>query len=80
MIDADDVVYIAPLPDGPIMVLDGVSALIWQTITDPVGATDTEVAAHVAAATGQRPDDIAGHVTSFLDDLVRRGVIIGADD
>ena len=26
----DDVVYVAPLPDGPIAVLDGIAAFIWE--------------------------------------------------
>lgn len=76
VIDEDDIVYVAPLPDGPLLVLDGVSALIWQTLCD-THIDDTVV--HVADATGQRPEDIAGHVDAFVTDLVRRGALVRVD-
>ncbi|MEJ1088256.1 PqqD family protein [Microbacterium sp. Mu-80] len=76
VIDEDDVVYVAPLPDGPILVLDGVSALIWQAVRDP---QIDDAVAHVAASTAQRSEDIAGHVEDFVDDLVRRGVLTYVD-
>ncbi|WP_206822927.1 PqqD family peptide modification chaperone [Microbacterium esteraromaticum] len=76
MIDDDGVVYVAPLPDGPILVLDGVSALIWQTVCD---SQIDDAVAYVADATGQRPEDIAGHVDAFVTDLVRRGALVVDD-
>ncbi|MBY6060287.1 PqqD family peptide modification chaperone [Microbacterium esteraromaticum] len=76
MIDEDGVVYVAPLPDGPILVLDGVSALIWQTVCD---SQVDDAVAYVADATGQRPDDIAGHIEAFIDGLVRRGALVRID-
>lgn len=77
VIDDGDVIYAAPLPDGPIIVLDGISALIWRVVGDPDVA---DVTAHVAEATGEHPDDIAPHVATFLDDLVRFGLAVSADD
>ncbi|MBN7793406.1 PqqD family peptide modification chaperone [Microbacterium sp. 2216-1] len=76
VIDEDDIVYVAPLPDGPVLVLDGVSALIWQTALDP---QIDDTVAYVADATGQRPEDIAGHVEAFVTDLVRRGALVVDD-
>lgn len=76
VIDEEGVVYVAPLPDGPILVLDGVSALIWQTVCDP---QIDDAVAHVADATGQRPDDIARDVDAFVTDLVRRGALVLVD-
>ncbi len=45
----DDVVYVAPLPDGPIAVLDGIAAFIWD---ETLGTEREHVASRVAAATG----------------------------
>jgi Coenzyme PQQ synthesis protein D (PqqD) len=67
------VVYAAPLPDGPITVLDGVAALIWR---EAQGAPRERVASGVAAATGEDVGSIAAHVDGFLDELLVRGLLL----
>lgn len=72
VIEDDGVVYAATLPGGPIVVLDGVAALIWSEAC----AGDREsIAERVAAATDASADDIRGHVDSFVADLVARGLL-----
>ncbi len=74
--DRDDdgaVVYLAPLPDGPARVLNGVGSLIWLEAT----STDTsvDVVERVAALVDRPPDTIRAEVDSFLADLVAAGLL-----
>lgn len=68
----DDVVYAAFLPAGPIVVLDGIAALIWTETT--LGDRE-DVAEKVAAATGSTAEEIRPHVDAFVDELVARGLL-----
>lgn len=69
----DGVVYVAPLPDGPISVLDGIAALIWDAALE----VDREVLAEaIAAATATPVAQVEGSVIEFVDDLVRRGLLV----
>ncbi len=67
------VVYLAPLPDGPIRVLNGVGSLIWLEAT----STDTpvDVVDRVAALVDRPPAAIRTEVDSFLADLVAAGLL-----
>ena len=67
------VVYLAPLPDGPVQVLNGVGSLIWLEAT----STDTsvDVVERVAALVDRPPDTIRAEVDSFLADLVAAGLL-----
>ena len=67
-----DTVYAAYLPAGPIVVLDGIAALIWKTACDGPAATIVD---RVAAATDASVDDIRTEVDAFVADLVRRGLL-----
>ena len=68
-----DIVYAAPLPDGPIMVLEGIAALIWREATArPRGS----VADVVAATTGQDAASIRAYVDVFIDEMVARGLLV----
>ena len=68
-----DVVYAAPLPDGPILVLEGVAALIWLEATaEPRGS----VADVVATATGQDAASIRSYVEGFIDEMISRGLLV----
>ena len=75
--DRDDedgvVVYLAPLPEGPVQVLNGVGSLIWLAAT----STDTplEVVERVAALVDRPPDTIRADVDSFLAGLVAAGLL-----
>jgi hypothetical protein len=79
--DQDDedgvVVYLAPLPDGPVQILNGVGSLIWLEAT----STDTpvDVVERVAALVERPPDAIRAEVNSFLGDLVAAGLLEPVD-
>jgi hypothetical protein len=72
VIDDDLTVYLAPLPDGPVMVLDGVAALIWVEATTAPAAGWRR---RVAEAFGEPEERIAGDVAAFVTDLCGRGLI-----
>jgi hypothetical protein len=67
------VTYLARLPDGPIMVLEDTSALIWGQAVD---CEEGDVVAVVAAAAGAQVADIRDDVERFLADLVRNGLLL----
>jgi hypothetical protein len=67
-----DAVYAAHLPDGPIAVLEGTAALIWDEACS--GERET-IADRVAEATGAAADEIRSDVESFVDQLVAQGLL-----
>jgi hypothetical protein len=71
-VEEDGVVYAAVLPDGPIVVLDGVAGVIWSEACNGQGST---IADRVAAVTDASAADIRADVESFVDELVRRGLL-----
>lgn len=65
-------VFVAPLPNGPVAVLPGESALIWLAAVEGTGGVvDT-----VAEDTGHPPERIREDVESFVDELIGRGLLI----
>jgi hypothetical protein len=72
IVEEDVVVYAAILPGGPIAVLDDVAAVIWTEACNGPGST---IADRVAAVTGSTAVDIRDEVESFVDELVRRGLL-----
>lgn len=73
VVERDDIVYVATLPEGPALVLEGTAALIWRTAC--TGSAETLVR-RVARASGQPSADIAESVLGFVDELVARGCLI----
>lgn len=73
--DADHVarIYVAPLPDGPLLCLEGTGAIIWE---EAVRAGESSVVARVAARVGLPVDEIEQDVAQFLDELVQRGLLV----
>jgi len=69
----DDVLYVAALPSGPIHVLNGVAALIWE---ESLAGSRGDLAARVAAATDASAEEVAGDVAVFVDGLLERGLLI----
>lgn len=65
------VVYLLRLPDGDPLVLRGSGGAIWALAADGV----EDVAAALAEAVGRPVGEISEHVSSFLDDLVGRGLL-----
>lgn len=72
-IQVGEVVYAAPLPDGPIFVLDGGAAAIWTAACD--GPRET-VAERVASMTGVGVGEVAADVEKFVEELLQRGLLV----
>jgi coenzyme PQQ synthesis protein D (PqqD) len=71
--DVGATVYLATLPDGPVQVLNGVASLIWLEAT--AAKAEDDVHERVAALVDQAPDLIRADVESFVDQLVRSGLL-----
>ena len=74
--DTPHAVYLARLPDGPIIVLHGTAAEIWAEacVGDPAS-----LAARVAARLGTEPEAIEEDVSAFLRDLVHARLLTEVD-
>lgn len=72
LVERDGLSYLAPLPDGPILVLEASASLILDCALDPV-VEDTPAA--VAAAYDVPVGQVRGAVEECLADLERRGLI-----
>lgn len=69
------VVYLGPMPDGPVVVLQGVAAVIYRAA---VSDTGTDLVELVAAGLGVGPTEVDGEeVEQFLSDLHERGLLEG---
>ena len=66
-------VYVARLPGGPLLVLDGAAALIWAEATT---APATGWVARVAGLVGQPEDAITADVRAFVADLSARELLV----
>ncbi|WP_173921747.1 PqqD family protein [Agromyces sp. Marseille-P2726] len=71
-LEGDGIIYAARLPDGPIVVLDGIAALIWNEACSGDQAT---IAERVAEVTDAAADDIRAHVDDFVANLVERRLL-----
>ncbi len=65
-------VYLAQLPDGPLVVLEGSSAVIWQVAT---ACARADLVRRVAEATGASADEIGAEVERFVGELLDRGFL-----
>ncbi len=70
--DVETEVYVAALPDGPIIVLRDAAALIWREI---VGDSLDAIVERVADAEGRAPDEIREDVVTFLTELAAQGLV-----
>jgi len=66
------IVYVAHLPGGPIVVLEGTAAAIWS---EACGGERETIADRVAEAAGVVADEIRGDVDTFVASLVTRGLL-----
>lgn len=75
-------VYVARLPSGPLLVLDGSAAVVWDAATcdgpDRGLSPENVVLATVADTAGVDIDDVRDDVLALLADLVRRGLLTPA--
>lgn len=67
-VETDGVVYAAPLPDGPPVVLDGPGAVVWRALVP--GGSLGDVVDRVAAEVGASAEVVAADVVTFVDQLV----------
>lgn len=72
--DGVELHYVAPLPNGPMVVLSGTASIIWQeALVGPEAALAERVAARLGHVVSE--DDIRDEVAAFVDDLVARGLL-----
>lgn len=71
--ETTDTVYVALLPLSPPLVLEGTARLIWLAAVE--GHTLSDVVSIVATASGVDHDIVREDTTTFLDDLVSRGLL-----
>lgn len=73
VIEEESAVYVAPLPDGPITVLEGVAALIWvEACAGERGTVSARVARSLLPPPAER---IEQEIDRFVDDLVDHGFL-----
>lgn len=65
-------VFLMQLPDGQPVVLDDSAALIWLLAAEG----EEDLVGAMADLVGQQGHEIAADVTTFLDELVSRGLLI----
>ncbi|WP_330476601.1 hypothetical protein [Terrabacter sp. C0L_2] len=76
-VDGDNgTVYVARLPGGPLLVLEGAAAVIWAEAT---AAPAAGWLSRVAAAVGHAEDVIAADVEDFVADLRARQLLVPVD-
>ena len=69
-------IYVAQLPAGPLLVLEGAAAVIWAEAT---AAPADGWLSRVAAAVGHAEDVIAADVEGFVADLRARRLLVPVD-
>jgi hypothetical protein len=69
----DEVIYVASLPDGPILVLRGTALTVWQEAVSPSG--DQGLAERVADLYHVPVGEVRAAVEACVSDLVERGVL-----
>jgi hypothetical protein len=67
-----EAIYVALLPDGPMIVLAGTSGLVWDAACSDDGGT---IAARVAAHVDRNVEEISAAVDACLADLVEKGLL-----
>lgn len=76
VVELGDDVYVAHLPEGPIVSLTGTAAIVWRAALDD---SAHDVADRVAVASGLPSADIAADVATFVRELVTWGLLVQAD-
>lgn len=73
VVDEDEVVYVARLPQGPIVALDGSAQVIWRAVTDR--SVSREWVSEVARRFGEPVDVVGPSAEEFVEDLLGRGLL-----
>jgi hypothetical protein len=66
-------VFLARMPDGPPLVLQGSAWLVWSVVTEHADLDD--VVAQIALHTSSTPATVAPDVEAFLERLVAQGLL-----
>jgi hypothetical protein len=74
-VEADDSVFVARLPDGPIMKLSATASIIWKAA---LGHGESLVS-RVSEQIGLPAASIAADIDAFIADLVERGLLATND-
>ncbi|EAP99597.1 hypothetical protein JNB_05475 [Janibacter sp. HTCC2649] len=69
-------VFLMPLPDGPPVALEGISAAIWVLAADG----EEDVVGAVGALVGKMPSEVGDAVEKYLQELVFRGLLTTRSD
>lgn len=73
VIQEAEVVYIARLPDGPILVLEGAAALIWNGACSGSRESLTD---RLASGLGAPDEDVKQSVEDFVEHLLEQRLLI----
>lgn len=65
--------YLAHLPNGPLLILEGSAAAIWRAAVS--SANDSDLVERVADQTGANPQEIQPVVETFVADLVAQDLL-----
>lgn len=65
--------YLARLPEGPIVVVDSIGELIWDELS---GRTLLSAVERIASQLNVAPEQIARAVESFVNELVELGFVL----
>ena len=70
VVDDGEVVVLATLPDGPIVVLDKMAAQVWR-----LALSEPDAVSAVAEACAAQVDEIRADVEGFIESLLARGLM-----
>lgn len=75
VVEADDAIFIARLPDGPIIRLSGTATMIWTAALQD----GDRLVSLVSAAVGVPDAAIVDDVDDFISDLIDGGLLVNRD-
>lgn len=75
VVEADGAIFVARLPDGPIIRLSGTAAAIWTAALENGDA----LLRSVSEIVGVPETVIAADVDAFVSDLVQRGLLVNRE-
>lgn len=72
--ELEPAIYLAPLPDGPPLVLRGSAYAVWLGLAD--SGTLAEIVAIAAELAGVQPEVVAEDVAAFVAQLTHQGLVV----